>query len=168
MTGTFVIAPLSPQHDRAAFSCGNEVLDKYLQTQATQDIRRHLSNCFVAVAEGGGTIAGYYTLAASSVPVADIPPELSRRLPRYPVLPAVLVGRLAVDRRFARRSLGAALLYDAIARALKADPAVFALIVDAKDENAAKFYEHFGFQPLGSRKLSYFLPVGTASKLTSR
>lgn len=167
MTDAFAIELLAGRHDRSAFSCGVEALDGYLRTQATQDIRRHVSNCFVAVPEGTNGIAGYYTLAASSIPVTDIPSELSRKLPRYPVLPAILIGRLAVDRRFARRSLGSALLYDAIARALRADAAGFALLVDAKDEAAANFYKRFGFRALASRPLSSFLPMATAAKLTS-
>lgn len=166
MTDRFVIEPLSSQHERTAFSCGTEALDGYLHAQANQDIRRHISNCFVAVPEGTNIVAGYYTLAASSIPVAEIPPELSRKLPRYPVLPAALIGRLAVDRRFASQSLGSALLYDAIARTLRADPAVFALIVDAKDEIAGNFYMRFGFRPFASRPLSFFLPTATAAKCT--
>ncbi|HTW35469.1 MAG TPA: hypothetical protein VMD53_12700 [Rhizomicrobium sp.] len=123
---SFVIEPLSSRHDRSAFSCGSEPLDTYLKTPAGQDIRRHISNCFVAVPEKESRVAGYYTLAASSIPVADIPAEISRKLPRYPVLPAALLGRLAVDRQFVRRSLGSALLYDAVARTLRADAAAFA------------------------------------------
>ncbi|MBI3759695.1 MAG: GNAT family N-acetyltransferase [Deltaproteobacteria bacterium] len=168
MTDQFVIEPLSSRHGRAAFSCGVEPLDRYLQTQANQDIRRHISNCFVAVPEGVNGVAGYYTMAASSIPVGEIPPELSRKLPRYPVLPAVLIGRFAVDRRFTGQSLGSALLYDVIARTLRADPAVFALIVDAKDEIAGNYYMRFGFRPFASRPLSFFLPMGTAAKLIEK
>jgi ribosomal protein S18 acetylase RimI-like enzyme len=168
VTVSFVIEPLSSKHDRARFACGVEPLDRYLQTQAGQDIRRRISNCFVAVPEEASTIAGYYTLAGSSIPIGDLPAELSRRLPRYPVLPAALIGRLAVDRRYMRKSLGPALLYDAIGRAMRADPAVFALIVDAKDETAADYYKRFGFQPFASRTRSLFLPLTTAVKLITK
>lgn len=168
MTARFVIEPLSAQHERAAFSCGIEPLDRYLQTQATQDIRRNLSNCFVAVVEGEMNIAAYYTLAASSIPISEVPAEIARRLPRYPVLPAVLIGRLAVDRHFARQSPGAALLYDAVARTMRADAAVFAIIVEAKNESAGNFYRRFGFQSFTSRPLSLFLSVSSAAKLIER
>lgn len=168
MTVRFVIEPLSARHERAAFSCGIEPLDRYLQTQANQDIRRNISNCFVAVAEGEISIAAYYTLAASSIPINELPAEIARRLPRYPVLPAVLIGRLAVDRHFARQSLGSALLYDAIARTMAADAAVFAIIVDAKNEIAANFYRRFGFQSFTSRPLSLFFSVSSAAKLIER
>ena len=168
MTGSFVIEPLSSGHDRGQFACGAEPLDRYLQTQASQDIRRNISNCFVAVPAGTSIIAGYYTLAASSIPVSDLPADLVRKLPRYPVLPAALIGRLAVDHRYAGRSLGSALIYDAISRASRADPAVFALIVDAKDRDAAKFYARFGFQAFSSRVLSHFLPMSTAIQLMKK
>lgn len=165
MTPRFVIEALSARHDRAGFSCGVEAIDRYLQVQASQDMRRRISNCFVAVPEDASGVAGYYTLAASSIPLGEIPPALSRKLPRYPLLPAVLIGRLAVDGRFAGRSLGSALLYDAIARSARADPAVFALIVDAKDETAANFYRHFGFQTFAGRPMSLYLPTATGAKL---
>jgi predicted GNAT family N-acyltransferase len=90
---------------------------------------------------------------------------LTKRLPRYPVLPAALIGRLAVDRQYRKHSLGAALLFAAIERAARAEPAVFTVIVDAKDEDAAAFYRHFGFTPFAGRPSSLFLPVATAMKL---
>lgn len=164
MTGSFSIEPLASRHDRAAFSCGVEPLDRYLQTQAGQDIRRHIANCFVAVPLNTSIIAGYYTLAAASIPMNDLPEEQSKRLPRYPVLPAALVGRLAVDRRYTGRSLGSALLFDAMQRSMKADAAVYALLVDAKDETAAAFYRHFGFIEFVSRRMSFFLPLASARK----
>ncbi|HXQ51238.1 MAG TPA: GNAT family N-acetyltransferase [Stellaceae bacterium] len=95
----------------------------------------------------------------------DLPPEQASRLPRYPVVSAALIGQLAVDLRYAKRSSGSALLFDAIVRAGRADPAVFALIVDARDQTAASFYRHFGFRPFAGRPMSFFLPMATAAKL---
>lgn len=165
MTASFVIQSLAPEHDRLAFSCGVDALDRYLQNQASQDMRRHISNCFVASPVESAIIAGYYTLAAASVPVLDLPEAETKRLPRYPVLPAALIGRLAVDRQYRRQDLGGALLFDAIQRVARAEPAVFAMIVDAKDEDAATFYRHFGFKSFVSRPMSLFLPIATAMKL---
>jgi GNAT superfamily N-acetyltransferase len=165
VTASFVIAPLSPNHDRLAFSCGVDPLDRYLQTQATQDIRRRIANCFVATSANSNIIAGYYTFSAASVPMLDLPPETAKRLPRYPVVPAALIGRLAIDRRYRGRGLGAALLFDAIARAARADTAIFAVLVNAKDDAAAAFDRHHGFQPFAARPLTLFLPIGTALKL---
>jgi len=152
-------------HDRAGFTSGVEALDRYLRTQASQDMRRRVSNCFVAVPDGAATIAGFYTLAAASIPIHDLPDDQTRRLPRYPVLPAARIGRLAVDDGFRGRQLGAALLFDAVLRALRAEPAVLTVIVDAKDDTAAAFYRHHGFQPFAARPCSLFLSLDTAAKL---
>jgi ribosomal protein S18 acetylase RimI-like enzyme len=160
----FRLAPLGAEHDRGSFRCGEEALDRYLQTQATQDIRRRIANCFVAVDAATGQIAGYYTIAAASVPLVDLPPEETRRLPRYPTLPAVRIGRLAVDKRFQGRGLGAALLMDAARRTLPAPPAVFTLLVDAKNDRAVAFYRRYGFRPLISHPRTLFLPLATAQK----
>src|ERR1700691_4402992 len=104
----FRIEPLGDAHDRTGFHCGEEALDRYFQTQATQDIRRRVANCFVAVDAASGQVAAYYTMAAASVPLVDLPPEEAKRLPRYPTLPAVRIGRLAVDQRYQCRGLGGA------------------------------------------------------------
>lgn len=160
----FGLAPLGAEHDRGSFRCGEEVLDRYLQTQATQDIRRRVANCFVAVEAAGSQIAAYYTISAASVPFVDLPAEQAKRLPRYPTLPAVRIGRLAVDQRFQGRGLGAALLADAMHRTLQAAPAAYTLIVDVKNEKAVAFYQRHGFRPLISDPRSLFLPLATALK----
>lgn len=165
MPPSFRIEALTTTHDRTGFSCGAEPLDRYLKTQATQDMRRRVANCFAALPEGGAAVAGFYTLSASAIPLTDLPPEQTRRLPRYPVLPAALLGRLAVDQEFRGCKLGAALLFDAILRALNADPAVLTVIVDAKDDAAAAFYRHHGFQAFAATPARLFLPVETAASL---
>ena len=111
-----------------------------------------------------GKVAGYYTLAATSLPMPDLAPEHAKRLPRYAAFPACLVGRLAVDRSYQGRGLGGALLVDAIARALRAEPAIFAMIVDAKAEAAARFYMHHGFRRFASRPMSLYLPLAEAAR----
>jgi GNAT superfamily N-acetyltransferase len=161
----FVIAPLAAAHDRQTFSCGAEPLDHYLRTQAAQDVRRRIANCFVALPLQSNAVAGYYALSAASIPMTDLPAEQARKLPRYPVLPAALIGRLAVDRRHQGKQLGAALLFDAIARAIRADAAVFALLVDAKDEAVARFYRHHGFEAFPGRSARMFLTVATARRV---
>src|ERR1022692_3625763 len=161
----FRFEPLSATHDRTLFRCGEELLDRYFQTQATQDIRRRVANCFVAIEAAAGAIAAYYTLSAASIPVVDLPPEEAKRLPRYPTVPAVRIGRLAVDQRFQGRGLGAALLADAATRTLKADAAAFTLLVDAKNDQAVAFYRRFGFRLLASQPRTLFLPVATAQEV---
>jgi GNAT superfamily N-acetyltransferase len=155
----FVIEPLGA-HDRSAFSCGVAPLDRYLREQASQDVKRLMASCFVAVDAATNRIAGYYTLAATSVHANDLPPDILKRLPRY----SLLVGRLAIDQHFHRKGLGSALLADAALRVIKGDVKAFALIVDAKDENAVAFYQHHGFQAFASRPHSLFLPLGTVKK----
>lgn len=161
----FVVAPLAAEHDRNSFACGVAALDRYLKTQATQDGRRYVANTFVISPAGSRTIAGFYTLAAAAILSDGLPPEMRARLPRYERLPAALVGRLAVDTRFRSRGLGRALVFDALERAMRSDPAVFALLVEAKDEAAAEFYRRNEFRPLVDEPLRLFLPLATVAKL---
>lgn len=163
LTEQLTFAPLGPAHDRASFSCGIAPLDRYIRELATQDIRRRVSNCFVA-ADTAGRLAGYYTLAATSLPLPDLSPEHARRLPRYTTFPACLVGRLAVDQTFRGQGFGGVLLVDAIARALRAEPAIFAMIVDAKDKAAMRFYLHHGLQRFTGRPMSLYLPLAEAAR----
>jgi ribosomal protein S18 acetylase RimI-like enzyme len=164
MTPPFRFEPLGEQHDRTAFHCGEEALDRYFQTQATQDIRRRVANCFVAVEVATGQLAAYYTLSASSVPLVDLPREEIKRLPRYPTLPALRIGRLAVDERFQGRGLGAALLMNAAHRTLHAEAAAYTLLVDAKNDRGVAFYRHHGFRSLASLPRTLLLPLATAQK----
>jgi len=161
VTVTLEIEPLGPRHDRTKFTCGVVALDRYFQLFVTQDTKRRISNCFVAVT-ADGDIAGFYTLAATSLRMGELTPDEAKRLPRYPLLPAGLIGRLAVDQRYAGKRIGSALVMDAVARSARSDPAIFALVVDAKDDRAAQFYEHLGFRRFASRPASLFLPVATA------
>ena len=165
MSSPFRLEPLGDAHDRAFFSCGQDPLDRYFQTQATQHMRRRVATCFVAVAEETGKVAAYYTLAAAGIPLTDLPPEIVKKLPRYPSIPAVRVGRLAVDTRFQGRGLGAALLADALRRVMASPPAAYALLVDAKDEHAVAFYRHHGFVPFGAQPMTLFIPVATAERM---
>nr|WP_299501540.1 GNAT family N-acetyltransferase [uncultured Rhizobium sp.] len=163
MTAAVRIEPLGSQHDRKAFACGVEALDRYFRELVTQDVKRRVSNCFVAVGQNG-EIVGYYTFAATGVALGDLPSALAKKLPRYPLAPAALIGRLAISTNHQGRNIGGALVIDAVLRASRADPAVFAILVDAKDVRAAAFYEHLGFQRLASRPRSLFLPIATALK----
>ena len=165
MSAPFCLEALGDAHDRESFNCGQDALDRYIQTQATQDIRRRVATCFVAVERVTGKLAGYYTIAAASIPTPDLPNEITKKLPRYPTLPAVRIGRLAVDRKFQGQGLGGVLLADALSRVMVSPPAVFALLVDAKDEKAVAFYERYGFIALTSQPRTLFLPVATAKKL---
>jgi predicted GNAT family N-acyltransferase len=159
MAGPFVIDVLGAEHDRANFSCGVEALDRYFQKQVTQDVRRRATACYVATEVAESKVAGYYTLAAAGIPLADMPPELAKRLPRYPFVPVARLGRLAVDQAYRGHKLGSALLWDAVQRSLRSEVAVFALVVDAKDDQAETFYRHHGFVAFGSQPRQLVLPL---------
>jgi GNAT superfamily N-acetyltransferase len=134
-------------------------LDRYFHEQVGQDVRRRVTACFVAREISSGRIAGYYTLAAGGVPVGDLPADLAKRLPRYPTVPVARLGRLAVALDFQGRRLGGALLWDAVERAAGSEVAVYAIVVDAKDEQAERFYRHHGFVEFGERLRTLLLPL---------
>ncbi|MBK6742652.1 MAG: GNAT family N-acetyltransferase [Hydrogenophilales bacterium] len=156
----FRLALLDAAHDRAVFNCDSEPLNRYLHEQVTQDVRRRVAACFVALAEGR-RIAGYYTLASASLLLADLPASTAKKLPRYPTVPAVRMGRLAVDQAFKGQGLGGALLADALDRAARSEIAAYAMMVDAKDEAAVAFYRHHGFIALPDSPRTLLLPLAT-------
>jgi GNAT superfamily N-acetyltransferase len=124
--------------------------------------RRRISTCFVAVSVATRELAGYYTLAATGVALSVLPTEIVRKLPRYPVVPAVLLGRLAVDRRYQGHGLGGVLLADVLTRTARAEVGVFAMLVDAKDETAQRFYERYGFILLPGETCRLCMPIAAA------
>lgn len=154
---TFVVEPLGAHHDRDGFTSGSDALDRYLRQQAGQDVRRNVATVFVLCEPGSPVVLGYYTLSALSLKVGDFPEKVAKKLPRYPFLPATLVGRLAVDRSQQGKRLGKALLFDALKRALEASASVasVAVVVDAKDDTARAFYEHneFVLLPVATHRL---------------
>jgi len=159
---------LGEEHDRSAFNCGQEALDRYFRSQVTQDIRRRITNCFVVIETASGRVAGYYTLSAASIPLSELPPLDAKRLPRYPTIPAVRIGRLAVDQRFRRRGLGELVILNVVHRTMQDADAAFALLADAKNEQAVAFYERYGFRCLAGKRQTLFLPLATAQRLLVR
>lgn len=160
------IEPLGKAHDRAAFSCGIDALDRYLKTQAGQDVAKHVAVCFVLTPDGK-SIAGFYTLSQYSVDLLDLPAPIAAKLPKYPEVPATLLGRLAVSEAFKGRKLGEFLLLDALYRSWRQSRQVasVAVIVDAKDESARRFYQHFEFLSLPATPNRLFLPMKVIEKL---
>lgn len=145
---TYRIEPLAGHH-RAEFTSGSTPLDRYFREQVTQDIRRKVASCFVAIASGG-TVVGYYTLASAAVPLTNLPPAQTKKLPHYPEVPAILLGRVATAKSEQGRGLGAMLVADALLRAARSEIAAYAMLMNAKDESAARFYEHLGFERLST------------------
>jgi len=156
-----VIEPLDKKHNRAAFDCGVEALGRYIREQARQDTKKKIAATFVLVGDTPTTIIGYYTLSATNVNVGDLPKRVVRKLPRYPLMPATLIGRLAVDLHYQRKGYGEFLLVDALRRSLASTEQIgsVAVIVDAKDDKAKAFYEHLQFMPLVNYSHRLFLPM---------
>jgi GNAT superfamily N-acetyltransferase len=162
-----LVEPLGPQHDRAAFHCGNEALDRYFHRQAGQDLRRRAAVPFVLVDTSSGKVAGYYTLTAYQIDAGELPVQIGRRFPRYPYAPATLLGRLAVDLGYQRQGWGRFLLIDALRRSLLSsyEVASLAVVVDAIDNAAENFYQRYGFIPFPSQPHRLFIPMDTVQEL---
>jgi GNAT superfamily N-acetyltransferase len=168
MASRFSVVPLDPGADRSGFECGVELVDRYFKTQVSQDIKRRVTACFTAP-DANGRVAGYYTLASASILLTDLAEKLPKKLPRYPNVPAVRMGRLAVDQGYKGLGLGlgGALLADALRRAATAEIAAYAFVVDAKDESAAAFYAHHGFRATLENPWFLYLPLATVKDLVN-
>jgi ribosomal protein S18 acetylase RimI-like enzyme len=153
-------------HDRKAFCCGNDRIDKYFRETVSQDVKRGYVKCFVAVEVETDRLAGFYTLTSNSVPLTQIPNELKAKMPRYPTVPVVLISWLGRHVDFKGRGLGEALMFDAIKAIATAVIGSHAIIVDAIDDKAMKFYRGYGFaniSPDAPRRM--YVPVATALKV---
>jgi len=159
-----IVEPIGKHHNRGAFSCGYEALDQYLKKLATQDVRRMVAAPFILTRESDRkTVIGYYTLSAFGISLQDLPDEIIKKLPAYPIVPVTLLGRLALDQQYKGQGLGEFLLIDALKRALKQSSqiAAAAVVVDAMDEKAAGFYRHFEFMDFPDKPGRLFLPMKT-------
>jgi ribosomal protein S18 acetylase RimI-like enzyme len=159
-----VIESLGKHHDRAKFSCGEPDLDTWFRLRAGQDEKRNVARVFVAVDAKLGVV-GFYSLSSLSLSLESLPPEIGHKLPRYDAIPAALIGRLARDARLRGQGLGELLLADAIRRTVSAGRsiAVFAIVVDAKNQAAVDFYKSYGFQQFPLRPRRLFLLTATAA-----
>ena len=159
--------PLNSKHKKSKFSCGKEMLDNYLHKQASQDIKRKLSVCFVIKEVETDLIKGYYTLSNNSIPLELVPNEIRKKLPRsYEAIPTILLGRLAIDNKFQAQGIGKLILIDALKRSYELSKTIgsFAVVVDPIDKDAERFYDKYGFIKLpDSGKM--FLPMKTIGQL---
>lgn len=162
-----LVTPLAPHHDRTSFTCGVAALDRYLRTQAGQDVAKRVAATFVLTEPPRVAVLGFYTLAATSARLQDVPASEAKKLPKYPHVPATLLGRLAVDERARGRGYGELLLLDALRRSLDATRAVAsaAVLVDAKDDVATRFYARYGFLPFPEQPQRLFLPMRAVAAL---
>jgi len=155
-------------HDRISFSCGVPELDDYLRRQASQDARRKVAAPFVMVDQARRTL-GYYTLSSYGVRVAELPPDVAKKLPKYPLIPATMLGRLAVSIEHHGQKLGKLLLMDALHRSWKnsAQVASVGVVAEAINESARKFYLHHEFVPLPEHPRKLFIAMRTIRKVFS-
>jgi GNAT superfamily N-acetyltransferase len=161
------IEALASHHDRANFTCGVDSLDRYLRSQASQDVRRKANGVFIPVEpDSPGIVLGYYTLCATSLQQGEVPVSTHRYIPRYPLVSATLIGRLAVAQARQGEGLGAVLLADAVRRAYASADTVGSsmLVVDAINDRAAAFYEVHGFVRLPD-SLRLVLPMRAIQRM---
>jgi predicted GNAT family N-acyltransferase len=163
-----VIEPFQRQrHSRDEFSCEVESLDRYFKTQAAQEIKKKVAAVFV-MAEGRKVI-GYYTLSSYTIDAGELPDAVVRHLPHYPKLPAILIGRLARDKRYAGQGVGEKLLVDALQRSLAhtSEVGAVAVVVEAENEKARQFYLSYGFILFPDHQNKLFLPMRTIERTFS-
>lgn len=160
----FVVEPLG-DHERSGFSCGNPELDRYFQLQARQDASRKVAAPFVMV-DDERRVVGCYTLSSYGVKLSELPAEIARKLPKYPLLPASLLGRFAISREHQGQRLGRLLLMDALFRSWKnsAEIASVGVVAEAIDESARKFYLHYEFLPVAEDPRKVFLAMKTIER----
>jgi predicted GNAT family N-acyltransferase len=162
------IDPLdSRKHIRSSFCCGQESLDHYIRKQASQDLKKRVSAIFVLIDEPESNVLAYYTLSSYTVDIAALDETFAKHLPRYPTLPATLLGRLAVDNKQKGKRLGELLLIDALKKSLEASTQVasLAMIVEALDESALSFYIKYGFQSFKQNPMKLYLPMKSIEEL---
>lgn len=164
----FIFEPLErKKHNRASFKCGQDDLDRYLHSQATQDIKKRVATVFVLVDYPNSNVLAYYTLSSYSIELVELDNALAKSLPKYPLLPATLLGRLAVDVNYQGKGLGGVVLVDALKRSLAATVQVasVAVVIDALNERAASFYQKYGFQQFKQYPLKLYLPMQSVAQL---
>ena len=159
------VEPLGAAHDRTAFHSGVPELDRYLHHQAGQDARRKVAAPFVLVGSGG-SILGYYTLSAYGILLGELPEPIARRLPRYPLLPATLLGRLAIGSACRGQNLGRFLLMDALHRSWRntSEVASVGVVAEALGEAARSFHLHHEFAPIKGHPNKLFLAMATIER----
>lgn len=162
------IEPLdSRRHTRPNFCCGKDSLDNYIHKQASQDLKRRVSTIFVLIDDPAVSVLAYYTLSSYTVDITVLDESFAKRLPRYPVLPATLLGRLAVDNSQRGKRFGELLLVDALKKSLDTATQVasLAVVAEALDERALSFYVKYGFQQFRQEPMKLYLPMKSVEEL---
>ena len=149
----------SQDYIRKDFSCGNSRLDNYIKDRASKDIKYNVAATNVLTQ--GNTIIGYYTLSSYSIKSVIIPEPIRVKLPKYNVIPATLLGRLAVDEKYQGQGYGEFLLIHAMEKSLIAsnEVASMALCVDAINDKAKKFYKQYDFVEFKDAETKLFISM---------
>lgn len=158
--------PIDSSVQRDFFDCRISELNEYLKRYAKQNDKKGIAKTFVVIPKAGSReVAGYYSVSMAKIEFESLPGRHAVGLPRYPV-PAMRVGKLAVDQSIQGRGLESELLVDALKRAvsLSQQVGIFAVLVDALSDEAKGFYLKYNFVPLQDQKLSLFLPMKTIQK----
>ncbi|KTD20606.1 GNAT family N-acetyltransferase [Legionella israelensis] len=163
----YKITLLEKSHIKSDFSCGIEELDNYLKHTASQDIKRRIAAVYVLTEEQSDVVLGFYTLSSTIIPLDELPGSISRKLPGYPLIPATLIGRLALDKKYQFKGLGQILLVNALKKCFikSKEIASMAVVVEAKNDKAKSFYEKLGFIPYVDKKDKLFITMKTISKI---
>ena len=163
----YIVRKLDNKHNRTAFNSGVAPLDRYLIQQAGQDMKRHVAITYVLSELNSYEIIGYYTLSAISIELKNLPEQEIKKFPRYPLLPATLLGRLAIDKKYQRKGMGEFLLIHALKVSLENSEKIasMAVIVDAKNDAAAQFYQRHGFANFSDTSDKLFLLMETIRKM---
>jgi GNAT superfamily N-acetyltransferase len=163
-TPQYFVEPLGA-HDRLSFSCGVSDLDYYLHVQAGQDAKRKVAAPFVLV-DPHGNVVGYYTLSAYAIRLSELPPDVARKLPKYPLIPTTLLGRLAVSQAHQGQKLGRLLLMDALFRSWKntAEVASVGVIAEAYNDAIRDFYLRHELVPRLDHPRKLFITMRTIQK----
>jgi ribosomal protein S18 acetylase RimI-like enzyme len=166
VVGSPIFEPFDKKrHSREDFSCEVESHQTYFRNRANQDMQRKLAAVFVLAQ--GSTVLGYYTLSSYGIDAGELPKQVISKLPTYPRLPAVLIGRLARDDKYRGQEIGQMLLVDVLRRSLSSTATVgaIAVVVEAENEKARKFYSDYGFIKIPDNNDKLFMSMETIKKL---
>lgn len=166
---SWLFEPLDSRHDRQSFTTSQASLERFLKQQARQEMTKGVSVTYILRQTDSEQISGYYSLSAHSVRATELPETLVRKLPRYPQIPSLLLGRLAVDSRLQGQGLGSMLLFNALERAWETSDMIgaVAVVVDAIDEAVARFYIKYDFRPFAGNPNRLFLPMKTIEAMVN-
>jgi predicted GNAT family N-acyltransferase len=157
----------SKKHDRTLFNCGDDRLDDYIKTKASQELKKKVSTPFVLTDSPDRQVLGYYCISSYSLAMVEVETSTAKKLPRYPLLPAILLGRLAVDSGHQGKLYGQRLLLDALKRScgISRQLAAVAVVVDAKGDDAVNFYRRYGFTEFQTDLLKLYISMESIEKL---